>query len=131
MRGLVLVETALAPQVTTEERAGMLAALDADYQGLLRAAYESFGRDSTQGIELYHEVAGLDSTSIKPWIRLALSADLSHEARALRVPVLAALAERSWEPGESWLGRRRGKGARIRRGAPRHADSLLGSAGTS
>lgn len=102
VRGLVLVETALRPQVGEEERRAMLEALDRDYQGLLRMAYTSFGRDSIQGAALYAEVATLDSTRIKRWIRLALTADVSRDAARLEIPVLAVLAERSWPRGEDW-----------------------------
>jgi pimeloyl-ACP methyl ester carboxylesterase len=102
VRALVLVETALRPQVSEEERDGMLEALDRDYQGLLRMAYTAFGRDSAQGAALYAEVATLDSLRIKRWIRLALTADLSRPVARLDLPVLAVLAERSWPPEESW-----------------------------
>jgi len=102
VRGLVLVETALAPQFTGRDREALLVALDHDYRGLLRTAYTAFGRDSAQGLELYREVAALDSSAMKRWIRLALTADLSQAAAGLRVPVLAILAERSWPMGEPW-----------------------------
>lgn len=102
VKGLVLVETALRPQVDADGRAAMLNALDGDYASVLRSAYESFGRDSAQGLALYDEVRQLDPASIKPWIRLALTTDLSREAERLRVPVLAILAERSWGAEESW-----------------------------
>jgi len=102
VRSLVLVETALRPQFEGEERDAMLEALDRDYQTLLRSAYTSFGRDSAQGAALYAEVAALDSTRMKQWIRLALSTDLSAAAARLEMPVLAVLAERSWPPNEPW-----------------------------
>ena len=102
VRGLVLVETALRPQFGAEQRTALLAALDQDYQGVLEAAYQSFGRDSAQGYALYQEVARLDPAHVKPWIRLALNADLSERAADLAVPVLAVLAERSWPQGEPW-----------------------------
>ena len=99
---LVLVETALRPQIAGHERAQMLQALATDYHGVLHSAYSSFGRDSAQGEMLYAHVAGLDSTSIARWIRLAVTADLSNRAAALRTPVLAVLAERSWPRNEPW-----------------------------
>jgi pimeloyl-ACP methyl ester carboxylesterase len=102
VRRLVLIETALRPQVDAEGRAALLKALDGEYDQVLRSAYAEFGRDSAQGVALYQEVRGLDPTHIKPWIRLALSADLSKAAANLRMPVLAVLAERSWAKGESW-----------------------------
>jgi pimeloyl-ACP methyl ester carboxylesterase len=102
IRGLVLVETALRPQFEGAERDAMLSALDHDYQALLRSAYAAFGRDSAQGAALYAEVAALDSTSIKPWIRLALTADLSERVARLEPPVLVVLAARSWPVGEPW-----------------------------
>lgn len=102
LRGLVLVETALRPQVDAADRAALLQALDRDYDGLLHAAYLDFGRDSAQGEALYAEVARLDPATVKPWIRLAWTADLSRQAARLRVPVLAVLAPRSWGAGEPW-----------------------------
>lgn len=102
VRGLVLIETALKPQVTQGERQALMAGLTQNYKELLRGAYTAFGRDSVQGSALYHEVAELDSTSVKRWIRLALTSDLSQQVAALQVPVLVLLAERSWSHQESW-----------------------------
>lgn len=102
IKGLVLIETALRPQVDPAERATLLNALEGDYTAVLRSAFESFGRDSAQGFALYEEVRQLDSTMIKPWIRLALTVDLSREAEGLQMPVLAVLAERSWGKTEAW-----------------------------
>jgi pimeloyl-ACP methyl ester carboxylesterase len=102
VRGLALIETALRPQISPAARQGMLEALDHDYLGLLRAAYTSFGKDSVQGASLFREVAALDSATVKPWIRLALTADLSSRASGLAMPVLAVLAARSWPQGEAW-----------------------------
>jgi pimeloyl-ACP methyl ester carboxylesterase len=100
--GLVLVETALRPQVDGAEREGMLEALERDYASLLRTAYTSFGRDSAQGALLHAEAAENDSAMMKRWIRLALTADLSIRMRALEAPVLAVLAARSWPSDEPW-----------------------------
>jgi pimeloyl-ACP methyl ester carboxylesterase len=80
----------------------MLRKLDRDYQGLLRSAYTAFGRDSAQGAALYAEVATLDSSRIKRWIRLALTADVSGRMSRLEMPTLTVLAERSWPIGEAW-----------------------------
>jgi pimeloyl-ACP methyl ester carboxylesterase len=102
LRGLVLVETALRPQISAADRPAFLAALDSDYQGTLHAAYLDFGRDSAQGERLYREVAPLDPPMVKEWIRLAVSTDLSHAAAGLRVPLLVVLAPRSWGERETW-----------------------------
>jgi pimeloyl-ACP methyl ester carboxylesterase len=102
VRALVLVETALRPQVAPADRAALLDALDHDYDALIHAAYLDFGRDSVQGEQLYREVRALDPAMVKPWIRLAFSADLSAAAAQLRVPVLVVLAPRSWGDSESW-----------------------------
>lgn len=102
VRALVLVETALKPQMTPKERADLLAALDRDYRGTLRAAYVPFGRDSAQGVALFAEAARLDSTVLKDWIRLAVSEDLSGDVARLRVPLLVVLSSRSWADDESW-----------------------------
>ena len=102
VRALVLVETALRPQLSPGERDGLLASLDRDYRGTLRASYAAFGRDSAQGAALYSGAAALDSTAMKRWIRLAVTADLSGRAAALRVPLLVVLSDRSWPDGEPW-----------------------------
>src|SRR5439155_23447359 len=102
VRGLVLVETALRPQIEGATRDTVLHALDQDYTGLLRSIYGAFGRDSAQGAELYREVAALEPDMVKAWVRLALITDLSGEAARLEVPVLAVLAPRSWPEGEPW-----------------------------
>ena len=103
VRALVLVETALRPQNTGAERTAVLAALERDYQGVLREAYGAFGRDSAQGAALYREVAAMDPTMIKPWIRLACTADLSGRVARLGCPLLVVLAPRSWPAGEPWV----------------------------
>ncbi|HYM82364.1 MAG TPA: alpha/beta hydrolase [Candidatus Limnocylindria bacterium] len=100
VRGLVLVETALRPQVEPNDRAAMLAELDRNYPALLHAAYLGFGRDSAQGERLYAEVKPLDPEIVKRWIRLAWTADLSAAVAGLGVPVMAVLAERSWPKDE-------------------------------
>ncbi len=99
---LVLVETALRPQISDADRDALLESLDHDYRGTLRANYAAFGRDSIQGEQLYQEAAQLDSTAMKQWIDLAVSTDMSTEARALRPRVLAVLAPHSWEERETW-----------------------------
>jgi len=100
--GLVLVETALRPQLPKELRAEWLGRLEREYQDVLRGAYLDFGRDSAQGETLYRRVAVLEPRMVQRWIRLAWSADLSLEAKRLSVPVLVVLAERSWASDEPW-----------------------------
>jgi len=102
VRGLVLVDAAMKPQITGKERADVLAALDRNYDGLLRDVYGSFGRDSAQGAALYAEVAGVSPGTIKPWVRLALTADLSAHMPRLEVPVLVLVSTRTWPHGEAW-----------------------------
>jgi len=102
VRALVLVETALKPQVEGEERRAMLEALERDYRGLLENAYMAFGRDSAQGARLYAEVSAMEPAMIKLWIHLALTVDISLRMRHLMAPLLAVLAERSWPSDEAW-----------------------------
>ncbi len=102
VKALVLVETALRPQIDPAQRTAMLDALDRDYASLVRSAYLGFGRDSAQGEQLWHEVAALDPDMVRRWIRLAWSADLSAEAIHIEAPVLAVLAPRSWGSDEPW-----------------------------
>lgn len=103
VRGLVLVETALRPQMSEGDREQLLESLDKHYRATLRANYESFGRDSAQGAELFRDAAQLDSTAMKQWIDLAVSTDLSGEVQDLRTPVLAVFAPHSWGDTETWL----------------------------
>lgn len=102
VRGLVLVETALRPQLPEALRAEWLGRLEREYQNVLRAAYLGFGRDSAQGEALYRRVAVLDPRMVQRWIRLAWTADLSGRAGSLEVPVLVVLADRSWARDEPW-----------------------------
>jgi pimeloyl-ACP methyl ester carboxylesterase len=102
VRGLVLIETALRPQVEPEQRGALLEALDRDYPSLLRAAYMDFGRDSLQGEQLLAEVAALDPAIVKRWIRLAWTCDLSAQIKKLLPPMLAVVAPRTWPHDESW-----------------------------
>jgi pimeloyl-ACP methyl ester carboxylesterase len=102
VRGLVLVETALRPQIDPAQRDVMLAALDHDYASLVRSAYVGFGRDSVQGEALWQEVSALDPDMVRRWIRLAWTADLSADAIQIESPVLAVLSNRSWGTEESW-----------------------------
>lgn len=102
VRGLVLIETALRPQLPPGERDRMLARLEHDYPAILREAYLDFGRDSLQGERLHAEVARMDPAMVKQWIRLAWMADLSGQMRKLQPVLLAVLAPRSWESRETW-----------------------------
>jgi pimeloyl-ACP methyl ester carboxylesterase len=102
LRGLVLIETALRPQVPGELRPQILARLDHDYDRFLHEAYLGFGRDSLQGEALYAEAGHVSPEVMKSWIRLALFADLAGQMRKLQTRLLAVLAPHSWEPQESW-----------------------------
>jgi len=102
VRGLVLVETALRPQVDDEERMGIEDAMDRDFDGFVRAIYRSFGHDSAQGAMLAADAADMDAGVMRTWIDLALQADISKDMDRLQVPVLAVLSDRSWPGDEPW-----------------------------
>jgi pimeloyl-[acyl-carrier protein] methyl ester esterase len=102
VRGLVLIETALRPQVSAEQRAQLEGDLDRDYRGFLRASYMEMAHDSAQGERLFAQAAALDPRDVKPWIHLAWIADLSGMMRKLQPSLLAVLAPRSWQPMETW-----------------------------
>jgi len=104
--GLVLVEAPLKQDLTERERAEALSALDHDYSRMIREAYQSFGRDSAQGHELWEEASQFDSVNMRQWVRLAITTDLSGRAGALHMPVLAVMAERSWPKDWSWTAAR-------------------------
>src|SRR5258706_10571847 len=100
LRGLVLVETALKPQITGADRTALLESLARDYPGTMRSVFESFGRDSVQGAALYDEAARLDRGMMMPWVRLPRTPHLSGRAPSLTVPVLAVVAARTPPPRE-------------------------------
>ena len=102
VRALVLVETALTPQLTPGERDTLLRQLDRDWEGTLHGVYSSFGRDSLQGEALWAEASHVERASMRAWIPVALSTDLSVDVARLSRPVLAVLAPHSWEAGETW-----------------------------
>lgn len=102
VRGLVLVDAALTPQIDAADRPALERELDRNYESFVRSAYLGFGRDSVQGERLWQEVRQQDPAMVKRWIRLAWTADLSERAGALGMPVLAALSARSWPVGEPW-----------------------------
>lgn len=102
VRGLVLVETSLRPQVDADRLPPMLDALEYDYRRLVHAAYLGFGRDSAQGEKVFSDAMAHDPKVVKQWIRLAWTSDLSREASSIRVPVLAVLSDRSWPADEPW-----------------------------
>ncbi len=102
VRGLVLVETALRPQLGPEDRAALLASLDSDYTATLEAVYGSFGRDSAQGAALAREAVMMEPATMRAWVRIAMTTDLSGSAHELRVPLLVVLSDRSWPTDELW-----------------------------
>jgi len=102
VRGLVLVETALAPQVSRAEADTLIAEFDRDWEGTLHAVYSSFGRDSLQGERLWARASQVERQNMRAWIPVALNSDLTSEAAGLAMPVLAVLAPRSWEAEETW-----------------------------
>ena len=103
VRGLLLVETALRPQVSAKDLPALTRMLDENYDQVLRDAYMAMGRDSAQGRQLYAEAARMDPAVLKPWIRLAWVADLSGQMRKLQPRLLAVLAPHSWSVEESWI----------------------------
>lgn len=102
IRGLILVEAALRPQIPEEQRAGLLDRLEGDYPAVLHDAYLSFGRDSAQGGMLARRAATFDPQMMRRWIRLAWAAEVTEQVTRLGVPVLAVLSERSWAAAEPW-----------------------------
>ena len=102
VRGLVLVDAALTPQIDAADRPRLERELDRDYAGFVRSAYLGFGRDSAQGERLWQEVRRQDPAMVRRWIRLAWTADLSERADELQMPVLAVVSERTWSEHEPW-----------------------------
>lgn len=101
VRGLVLVETGLLPPDEATQQA-LLDKLDLDYAGLIREAYLDYGRDHTQSEQLWARAQEMDPKVMRPWIRLALTTNLSNDVGLLPMPVTAVLAPRSWPANEPW-----------------------------
>jgi len=102
VRSLVLVESALAPQMTRAQADTLERMFDRDWEGTLHWVYTSFGRDSLQGEELWAEASQVERSSMRAWIPIATTTDLTEEAAGLTMPVLAVYSPRSWEPQETW-----------------------------
>lgn len=102
VRALVLVETALRPQLEGGAARGRLEALDHDYPRALREIYTAYGRDSAQGAKLYAYASNVGPSTLKPWLKLELFADVSLRMRHLRAPLLAVFSERMWPAGRTW-----------------------------
>ena len=100
VKALVLVESALAPQMSRAEGDSLLAMFDRDWEGTLHEVYMSFGRDSAQGEALWADASQVERVNMRAWIPVALTTDLSGDAAGLKMPVLAVLSPRSWEPDE-------------------------------
>ena len=102
VRGLVLVESALAPQMSKAEADTLLAQFDRDWAGTLHGVYASFGRDSTQGEALWSEATQVERANMRAWIPVALATDMTDEVAGLQMPVMSVVSPRSWEPDETW-----------------------------
>ena len=102
VRALVLIETALRPQVLGSQRRAMLDEIERDYRRQLRESYLAYGRDSAQGATLFTEVSIMDSFVVKPWMRLDLLADVSLRMRHLLPPLLAVVGEHTWRKDKPW-----------------------------
>ncbi len=102
VRALVLVETALKPQLEGEEARHRRQALERDYPSALREIYTAYGRDSAQGEKLYAYAARVAPSSLAPWLKLELFAEVSLRMRHLKAPLLAVFSDRTWPAGQSW-----------------------------
>jgi pimeloyl-ACP methyl ester carboxylesterase len=100
--GLVLVETALKPQLPPAERAGVRRAFRVDYASAVREVYANFASNRRQANELAREAGSLDPHAFAAWLDDALHEDLVERAAALHVPVLVVLSPRSWPEAEPW-----------------------------
>jgi len=102
VRSLVLVETALRPQINGDEAGRVYRALDDDYSGTLRRIYTAYGRDSAQGAKLYANADKVGMSTLKPWLQLELFADVSLRMRHLKAPLLALFSEHMWAADRTW-----------------------------
>ena len=102
VHSLVLIETALRPQIDDEEARRLYQALDDDYAGTLRRIYTAYGRDSAQGAKLYANADKVGMSTLKPWLQLELFADVSLRMRHLKAPLLAVFSQRMWAVDRTW-----------------------------
>jgi pimeloyl-ACP methyl ester carboxylesterase len=102
VRALVLVETALRPQIEGEAARHRHEALEQDYARALREIYTAYGRDSAQGEKLYAYASKVGPSTLKPWLQLELFADVSLRMRHLKAPLLAVFSERMWPADRTW-----------------------------
>jgi pimeloyl-ACP methyl ester carboxylesterase len=102
VRAVVLVETALKPQVAGDEVQRRLDEIDHDYPRAVRETYMAYGRDSLQGEKLYQQASAVGAATLAPWLKLELFADISLRMRHLRPPLLAVFSERTWPADKSW-----------------------------
>jgi pimeloyl-ACP methyl ester carboxylesterase len=102
VRSLVLIETALRPQLEGNETTRRYEALERDYARTVRRIYTAFGRDSLQGEKLYAHADKVGVATLRPWLQLELFADVSMRMRHLKAPLLAVFSERMWAAGTTW-----------------------------
>jgi len=102
VRALVVVETALRPQLEGEAARDRHAMLEQDYARALREIYTAYGRDSAQGARLHACASKIGSSALEPWLQLELFADVSLRMRHLKAPLLAVFSDRMWSAGSTW-----------------------------
>ena len=102
VRSLVLIETALKPQLDDGEATRQYEALERDYPRTLRQIFTAYGRDSAQSAKLYAQAEKVGVATLRPWLQLELFADVSLRMRHLPAPLLAVFSERMWAEGRSW-----------------------------
>jgi pimeloyl-ACP methyl ester carboxylesterase len=102
VRSLLLVETALKPQLDDDQATRQYEALERDYPGALRRIFTAYGRDSAQGALLYAHADKIGVATLRPWLQLELYADVSLRMRHLKAPLLAVFSERLWPASKSW-----------------------------
>jgi pimeloyl-ACP methyl ester carboxylesterase len=100
--GLVLVETALKPQLPEEERDDVAKAFAADFPYAIQHVYGGFASGARQADELERQAVAVGPAAFGVWLRDVLGDDLTSRATLLRVPVLVVLADRSWPVAEPW-----------------------------
>ena len=100
--GLVLVETALKPQLPEDERDDVARAFAADFPYAVQHVYGGFASGAPQAGELMRQAVAVGPAAFGVWLREVLGDDLTARATSLRVPVLVVLADRSWPVTEPW-----------------------------
>lgn len=111
MRGLVLVDAALAPpmKVDDQQMKQFFDWVDANYEQFVTMTFGKLGRDSLENVAIRARVAQVAPLTVKSYLRAAMTADAASGLPRLKPPLLvvatgAALRGQDWATAGKLLG---------------------------